>query len=355
MARHLRVEFSGAIYHITCRMIGDRRLDQSHLFVDDRDRERFIESLADRVEQYNIRMYLFLCMTNHFHLVFETPEGNCAKFMQSFSTAYTVYYNLRHRRHGHLLDGRYKAKLVEGDDYLLGLSRYVHLNPVRVGGIKDKPIAERIEYLRKYPWGTYRSYIGLGKRFDFVAYAPMLAEMSGKRRDWPKRYREFVEAGLVEEDEDIKGALKESPRSIGGDGFRAWVDELYQKMIERHRRPEDAAFRRITEPMSADTVFSVLAEVFEVPIEEFHHRRRDSALRGVAGQFLVRYAGLNQREAAAKMGGVSGGAVSRQMRKVRVLLENEWRLRRRVERAEERMNALRQAMSKPQGGIEDLK
>ena len=83
------------------------------------DHERFLERLAERVEQYNIRLYLFVCMTNHFHLVFETPEANCSKFMQSLSTAYTVYYNLRHGRHGHLLDGRYKAKLVEGDDYLL--------------------------------------------------------------------------------------------------------------------------------------------------------------------------------------------------------------------------------------------
>ncbi|MBU4248404.1 MAG: transposase, partial [Verrucomicrobia bacterium] len=143
MARHLRVEFPGAIYHVTCRMIGDRWLDQSRLFVDDKDRERFVDCLADRVEQYNIRLYLFVCMTNHFHLVFETPEGNCAKFMQSLSTAYTVYYNLRHGRHGHLLDGRYKAKLVEGDEYLLALSRYVHLNPVRVGALKDKPLAEQ--------------------------------------------------------------------------------------------------------------------------------------------------------------------------------------------------------------------
>lgn len=336
-------------------MIGDRRLDQSRLFVDDKDRERFVDCLADRIEQYNIRMYLFVCMTNHFHLVFETPEGNCAKFMQSFSTAYTVYYNLRYRRHGHLLDGRYKAKLVEGDEYLLALSRYVHLNPVRVGDIQDKPLAEQVKYLRMYPWGTYLSYIGQRKAFDFVEYAPVLAEKSGKGRDWPRRYREFVETGLAEEDEDIKLALKESPRSIGGDGFRAWVDELYQKLIERHRCPEDAAFRRITEPLSADKVLSILAEVFEVSVEDFNRRRRDSALRGVAGRFLVQYAGLTQREAAAKIGGSSGGAVSRQMRKVRMLLENDRSLRRLVERAEEMADKLRQSMSKPQGGIEGSK
>ena len=101
MARHLRVEFPGAIYHVTCRMIGDGRLEQSRLFREDRERERFLDRLGERVKDYGIRLYLFALMTNHFHLVFETPEGNCSRFMQSLLTAYTVYYNLRHSRHGH--------------------------------------------------------------------------------------------------------------------------------------------------------------------------------------------------------------------------------------------------------------
>jgi hypothetical protein len=130
---------------------------------------------------------------------------------------------------------------------------------------------------------------------------------------------------------------------------------LYQKLIKGHRCPEDAAFRRITEPLSADKVLSILADVFEVPVEEFNHRRRDSALRGIAGRFLVRYAGLTQREVAAKIGAGSGGAISRQMRKVRVLLDSERHVRRRVERAEERIEELRQTMRKPQGGIEGSK
>ena len=100
MARHLRVEYPGAIYHVTCRMVGSWRTEKTYLFKDDADRERFLDQLAERIEQYNIRLYLFVCMTNHFHLVFETPEGNCSKFMQSLSTAYTVYYNLRRSHHG---------------------------------------------------------------------------------------------------------------------------------------------------------------------------------------------------------------------------------------------------------------
>ena len=103
MSRHVRVEYPGAIYHVTCRMLGDAR---SRLFIDDADYERYILRLSERVEQYNIRLYMFTCMRNHLHLVFETPEGNLSKFMQSLSTAYTVYYNLRRNRYGHLFDGR---------------------------------------------------------------------------------------------------------------------------------------------------------------------------------------------------------------------------------------------------------
>ncbi|NQT18254.1 MAG: transposase, partial [Planctomycetes bacterium] len=107
-----------------------------------------------------------MLMPNHFHMVFETPEANCSKFMQVFSTAYTVYYNLRHKCHGHLLDGRYKAKLVEGEGYLQALSRYVHLNPVRVATIRNKCMEERLQYLRSYRWSSYPSYIGRRKGFD---------------------------------------------------------------------------------------------------------------------------------------------------------------------------------------------
>ena len=209
-----------------------------------------------------------------------------------------MYYNLRHRRHGHLLDGRYKAKLVEGDTYLLSLSRYVHLNPVCIGSMKRKPIEERINALRAYRWSSYPSYIGRRKALDFVEYGPLLAEMHGKRREWPKRYREFVESGLAESDDDFKKSLKASPRSIGSDGFRALIDELYQQRLEKHTRPEDVSFRHITEPLPADDVLMVLGEVLGVEIDAFKRRRHRSPLRAIAARYLIRYAGQSQREVA---------------------------------------------------------
>ena len=351
MARQLRVEYPGAIYHVTCRMVGDWKTEKTALFKDDADRERFIERLSERVEQFHIRLYLFVCMSNHFHLVFETPEANCSKFMQSLSTAYTVYYNLRHDRHGHLFDGRFKAKLVEGDDYLLALSRYVHLNPVQVVSMKDKPIKERIKYLRSYRWSSYPGYIGQCKELDFVDYGPLLGEMSGKRSERPKRYRQFVESGLAESDpsspggfdatsDDFKAALKESPRSIGSDGFRAWIDELYQKRIETHARPEDVSFRHITEPLPAKDVLAVLSGIFDVEEGAFRRRSRSSAMRAVASYYLIRYSGMSQRDAAKMLNIGSGAAVCNQLKSLPEKLKDRG-FRKAFQKADDQLKKLR--------------
>ncbi len=335
------MEYPGAIYHVTCRMVGNWRTDNTFLFKDEADHERFLDRLAERVEQFRIRLYLFVCMTNHVHLVFETPEANCSKFMQSLLTAYTVYYNLRHDRHGHLLDGRFKAKLVDGDDYLLALSRYVHLNPVQIATQKNKPMEERIKALCAWRWSSYPSYIGQRKALDFVEYGPVLAEMSGKRREWPKRYREFVESGLAESDDDFQVALTLSPRSIGGDGFRSWIDEIYQQRLEAHARPEDVSFRHITEPLSADEVLAILGEVLVTEIEAFKRRRHGCPLRAIAARCLVRYAGQTQRNVADLLNIGSGSAVCKQLASLPERLSKDRRLRRQVKQVEKHLSGIK--------------
>ncbi len=350
MARPLRIEFPGAIYHVSCRMVGDWKRARALLFRDDSDRERFLEQLAERVGQYSIRLYLFVLMGNHFHLVFETPEGNCSKFMQSLSTAYTVYFNLRHGRHGHVFDGRYKAKLVEGDEYLLALSRYVHLNPVQIRELKNQPIQERIKHLRSYRWSSYLSYIGRRKRLDFVEYGPVLGEMSGRKSERPKRYRAFVERGLAETDDDFVELLGLSPRSIGGDGFRAWVEDLHRGRVEECARPEDVAFRHTSEPLSREDVLAVLGEVFGVEIQAFSQRQYNSPLRAVASKLLIRYAGLGQREVADLLGIGSGSAVNKQIATLSKRLADSRDLRGQVKDAEAQLEARRRAQQRPGRG-----
>jgi len=193
MASKLRLQYEGAIYHVTVRGNGRRRI-----FHDDSDRERFLWRLSESADLYEVRIYLFCLMDNHFHLVVETPRANISRFMQSVLTGYSVYYNLKHNSCGHVLQGRYCAEVVEGNEYLLSLSRYVHMNPVCTREYKNKSVREKVDYLRSYKWSSYRGYIDKRRRFDFIKYDPTLSLVSTLKRGKEAAYRQFVETGLAE-------------------------------------------------------------------------------------------------------------------------------------------------------------
>ncbi len=135
--------------------------------------------------------------------------------MQSLNTGYTVYFNLRYRRHGHLMDGRYKAELVSGDEYLLKLSRYIDQNPVAVAAWRKRSIEERIPRLRAYRWSSYRGYIGEEKAADFVDMAPVRALVGILGKGGPRGYRAYVESGLAHTDADFEEVLKHASKGIG--------------------------------------------------------------------------------------------------------------------------------------------
>ncbi len=124
MTRPVRIEFEGALYHVTSR--GDRR---EAIYEDDADRMKFLEILETVIRDFNWVCHAYCLMTNHYHLVIETPDGNLSKGMRQLNGVYTQASNHRHDRSGHLFQGRYKAILVDGDSYLLELPRYVVLNP----------------------------------------------------------------------------------------------------------------------------------------------------------------------------------------------------------------------------------
>src|SRR5919106_2501983 len=133
MARPLRINYPGAFYHVTCR--GNER---KHIFADDRDRSAFLDKLKTSVGIYQVRVHAYVLMSNHFHFIVETLKGNLSEFMRHFNVSYTAAYNRRHQRIGHLYQGRFKAILIDADSYLLELSRYVHLNPVRLRSYKAR-------------------------------------------------------------------------------------------------------------------------------------------------------------------------------------------------------------------------
>ena len=335
MARQLRIEYPGAIYHVTVR--GNAQQD---IFRDETDHRLLNARLAESTRTYQVRLYLFCLMDNHFHLVLETPGANLGRFMQSVLTGYTVCYNLRHRCHGHLTQGRYGARLVSGDEYLLKLSRYVHLNPVKVKGKITQLLPERMEHLRTYAWSSYRSYIGLAKRLEWVDCGPMLALMGGRDKERMERYRCFVETGVAADDEEFMRAMSRSARSIGRDDFREWVDKRHVELLKDRRHPEDVTLRRdMGRRPDPGTVLAAVASAAGTTVEGLKARRRSWIWKGIAAMLLVTQAGLTRRECAHWLGVRAGAVVSYQIKRAGVMLKANARLARRVARLESQLKS----------------
>lgn len=307
MARPLRVCFEGALYHVVFRG-NERRI----LFRDDPDRARFRDQLAESAVRYRIRLHLVCLMPNHVHLLVGTPDANLSAFMGRLLTAYVVYFNRRHRRCGHLTQGRFKAQLVQGDQYLLKLSRYIHLNPVCGRRWKDTSVPDRLKALREYRWSTFRSYAGWETPWTGVELAPLLALVAPDESRSTERYQDFVESGLFREDPEFAEAYRSSRLSIGSGGFNATVEARHFDAQEQHRRREDVSFHRPSGLVTGQNVLDVVARVLRTEVGEFRRRRRDSILRPAACWALQRFAGLTQREVADQLEMGTGAAVSQQ-------------------------------------------
>ncbi len=145
MARPLRIEYDGALYHITSR--GNERKDIYH---STGDKEKFLEIVEEAYKRFKVVIYAYCLMTNHYHLLMETPKANLSRCMQYINSVYTTHFNRKRKRSGHLFQGRYKGFLVEEVSYLTKLSRYIHLNPIRANMAKSP---------EDFEWSSYRYYV----------------------------------------------------------------------------------------------------------------------------------------------------------------------------------------------------
>ncbi len=181
MARPLRLEFPGALYHLTAR--GNAR---QPIYRDDTDRHGFLERLGAVCDRFNWRTHAYCLMSNHYHLVIETPEANLARGMRQLNGVYTQAFNRRHRKVGHLFQGRYTAILVDKDQYLLELARYVVLNPVR---------ARMVKSASQYPWSSYRAMIGKSAAPAWLDIDWLLSQFAHRRQEARQRYVRFIAEG----------------------------------------------------------------------------------------------------------------------------------------------------------------
>ena len=185
MARPLRIQYDDAVYHVTSR--GNERRP---VFLDRNDRETFLAVLQTANERYNWLCHAYCLMTNHYHLVIETADGNLSAGMRQLNGVYTQRFNRRHERAGHLFQGRYKAILIEKESHLLEVCRYVVLNPVR---------ARLVKHPSEWKWSSYNSTRGRTAPYPCLATDWILGQFAEDRSLAQREYRRFVLEGMGSE------------------------------------------------------------------------------------------------------------------------------------------------------------
>lgn len=245
MARPLRILYPGALYHVTSR--GNERKE---IFKSKRDREKFLEYLESASIRYQAVIHVFCLMDNHYHLLLETPAGNLPQIMRHINGAYTTYFNVKRNRFGHLLQGRYKAILVDKDEYAKELSRYLHLNPVR---------ANMVDMPEEYEWSSFSYYIGNQRPPQWLFRDFILKFFSYDISSAQKKYHHFVKTAVNDDngnplDDVVSSTILGSPDFI----------DLIRENFLAEKEPDKSlpALKELHDSVSTEWIFDTVEAVF---------------------------------------------------------------------------------------------
>ncbi len=300
MARPLRIEYPGALYHVISR--GNERRP---IVADDMDRSKRLDWLRRAVQTYGWHLHAFVQMTNHEHLFVETPEPNLSAGMQYLNGSYTSYFNCRWRRSGHLFQGRFKAHVIDEQGYFQVISRYIHLNPVR---------AKMVVKPQEYPWSSYFGYIRAAKAWDWITYDRVLLDFGpGKPSARRRRYRQYVEANIETSAEcPFKYAIEGLVL-----GSQAFVDRIRSLITQRDKDPAIPELDRLRLRPSLETIVDRVARRTQSDSKQWRQgRRSDGGGRAVAAFISRSWFGYGCTEIARALGYTSPSSVSRSIRHV---------------------------------------
>jgi len=311
LARPLRIEYEGAFCHVTAR--GNER---KRIFFGKSDYDKFKEYLLEAHDKYGYRLHSYVLMTTHYHLLIETPDGNMSKVVHYINGSYANYINRKRNRSGHLLQGRYKGILVDRDAYLLELSRYLHLNPVRAR-IVEKP--------EDYRQSSYLNYVK-GKKDVMVTTELLLGMVSGDGRIARKAYREYVEAGMAE------GVQNPFADVYGGVilGSRGFIKQALGKVKEAALDQAEIAQRRELHKLRSEDVIDALCSHFRVPAHSLGEWGTE--LRDMAIYLLKRHTFLMNRQIGELFQGLTYSGVSKANRRFSLRMSEDRGLRKTLEK-----------------------
>lgn len=313
MGRPLRIEYPGAFYHVTSR--GNEKKD---VFKSQRDREKFLSYLESATERYGAAVHVYCLMSNHYHLLLQTPQGNLSQIMRHINGAYTNYFNAKRKRAGHLFQGRYKAILVEKDAHALELSRYIHLNPVRAGMV---PMPE------EYRWSSYQSYIGKVEPPNWLRTTEQLGYFQGAEREKREAYRKFVEVVIGEEMENpLAGAV--GTAILGSHEFIARIEERHIK--DKDGNPDVPDLKKVACRWSVKEI----VETVKATVKEENRLTRKLCI-----YMCHRYSGARLKE-IGDLFGVGAAGVSQESRRFAAVIREDGDLKKLVDELRERMKCV---------------
>ena len=319
MARPLRIEYEGALYHVTAR--GNER---GKIFFSRADYLKFLEYLAAARTKYDFIVHCYVLMTNHYHLLIETPHKNLSKIMHHLNSAYTTYINIKKKRSGHLFQGRYKSILVDKDSYLLELSRYMHLNPVRAK-MSARP--------GEYPHSSYGAYIAGSD--EIVATEPLLSLLSKDISDARVKYKAFVESAVGEKIESpinnlYGGMILGSPAFI-----KATLEQVKIGLLQS----EEVSHRKALQTYNGfDEIAALVCGRYGVTINVIIGR---NDLRKICICMLKRHTALSNRQIGELLGGMRGLAVAKAYQRMVMELKTNAVLKKEVDLLEGEMSLVK--------------
>ncbi len=259
MSRPLRIEYPGAVYHVM-----NRGLNQNLIFLDKKDYELFLSTLEEACRMFDVVVYSYCLMPNHYHLLIRTPSGNLSRFMRHLNGVYTQRFNREHGRDGPLYRGRFKGILVQEDSYLMEVVRYIHNNPVK---------AKIVENLSKFKWSSHQAYVGKKDTGSGLDVRFILRYFSAKKKKAIEQYKSFMAGKANEEVEEFYGSKKQG--SILGDCD--FIEQIKEEFIHSSSDIEITEKRKIRGERIVDIVKREIRHKFKVDEAYFCQGRRGTA------------------------------------------------------------------------------
>jgi putative transposase len=320
MARPLRIEYPDAWYHVMNR---GRR--QEEIFTDHYDFGTFLKLLEQSTLLWDIRIAAYCMMSNHYHLLIQTPRANLSRAMRHIDGIYTQRFNRRHKMVGQLFAGRYRSILVDADAYLLQLVRYIHRNPLRAGMV-TKP--------DQYPWTSHRGYLSDERQWDWLHKEFVLSQFSTRPRERREAYKEFIADEDLEEIRRFFGG-RNIPAILGSDGFIKWVRDRFSDEKVHEEVPESKLLLTGIEEV-AEAVCAVYGVDMTALLES--KRRIANEPRNMAIYLSRRLCGATLREIRDRFNLHSDSSVGSVIERMTVLESKNSKVRKSIGSVKERLN-----------------